>query len=221
MTIILTLISTVIAISIVIAIRTVIKHLHNNETSPTNQRKKQTQALSSITHTTNNSKPLCKFCHAFAIVFVSGLGGLKRSQLEILKGLVTKHLADPALTEIASTDDFTVTSIERGVPRYEHSHLIAALDVVLTYQRNRRAKGFSLLGARASMRSTYRHDPRTRLIELLKRWLRTHAANANIGEDEVRRMCGLCRDLLNYPNLFPSRNQQSFMHVLSEVYHLS
>ncbi|CAE8720578.1 unnamed protein product, partial [Polarella glacialis] len=147
-----------------------------------------------------------------------GLGGLKRSQLEILKGLVTKHLADPALTEIASTDDFTVTSIERGVPRYEHSHLIAALDVVLTYQRNRRAKGFSLLGARASMRSTYRHDPRTRLIELLKRWLRTHAANANIGEDEVRRMCGLCRDLLNYPNLFPSRNQQSFMHVLSEVY---
>ena len=24
---------------------------------------------------------------------------------------------------------------------------------------------------------------------------------------QVRRMCGLCRDLLNYPNLFPSRNK--------------
>ena len=32
---------------------------------------------------------------------------------------------------------------------------------------------------------TYRHDPRTRLIELLKRWLRTHAANPNITEDEA------------------------------------
>ena len=31
----------------------------------------------------------------------------------------------------------------------------------------------------------------------------------------MRRMCGLCRDLLNYPNLFPSRNRTSFMHALS------
>ena len=53
---------------------------------------------------------------------------------------------------------------------------------------------FSLAGRRAPFElcqhpasmGTYRHDPRTRLIELLKRWLRTHAANPNITEDEAR-----------------------------------
>ncbi|CAL1155237.1 unnamed protein product [Cladocopium goreaui] len=75
------------------------------------------------------------------------------------------------------------------------------------------------MGTRAQTSiAPYRHDPRTRLIELLKRWLRTNAANANISEEEVRRMCALCRDLLNYPNLFPSRNKTSFMHALSEAY---
>eukprot|EP00930_Biecheleria_cincta_P055430 TRINITY_DN4174_c0_g1_i1.p1 TRINITY_DN4174_c0_g1~~TRINITY_DN4174_c0_g1_i1.p1 ORF type:complete len:1046 (+),score=185.20 TRINITY_DN4174_c0_g1_i1:79-3216(+) len=143
---------------------------------------------------------------------------LTRSQLEILQSLVRKHLVDPSLTDIANTEDFTATSTERGVQRYEHSHLIAALDVVLEYQRNRKATYFKVMGARAQTSGTYRHDPRTRLIELLKRWLRTHAANPQISEDEVRRMSSLCRDLLNYPNLFPSRNVHSFMQALSEVY---
>ncbi|CAE7212066.1 FKBP16-1 [Symbiodinium pilosum] len=144
---------------------------------------------------------------------------LARSQLEVLQSLVKKHLEDPSLTDIASADDFALTSTERGIPRYEHSHLVAALDVILEYQRNRKTTYFTVLGTRAQTSiGTYRHDPRTRLIELLKRWLRTHAANPNITEDEVRRMCGLCRDLLNYPNLFPSRNKTSFMHALSEVY---
>ena len=39
-----------------------------------------------------------------------------------------KHLEDPSLTEIASATDFAVTSTERGIPRYEHPHLVAALD---------------------------------------------------------------------------------------------
>lgn len=144
---------------------------------------------------------------------------LARSQLEVLQSLVKKHLEDPSLTDIASADDFSLTSTERGIPRYEHSHLVAALDVILEYQRNRKTTYFTVLGTRAqTSMGTYRHDPRTRLIELLKRWLRMHAANPNITEDEVRRMCGLCRDLLNYPNLFPSRNKTSFMHALSEVY---
>lgn len=30
-----------------------------------------------------------------------------------------------------------MTSTERGIPRYEHPHLVAALDVLLEYQRNR------------------------------------------------------------------------------------
>ena len=144
---------------------------------------------------------------------------LARSQLEILQTLVKKHLDDPSLTEIASTNDFAVTTTERGIPRYEHSHLVAALDVLLEYQRNRKTTYFKVMGTRAQTSiAPYRHDPRTRLLELLKRWLRTNAANANISEEEVRRMCALCRDLLNYPNLFPSRNRTSFMHALSEAY---
>ncbi|CAK9050991.1 unnamed protein product, partial [Durusdinium trenchii] len=128
-------------------------------------------------------------------------------------------LWDPALTEIASATDFAVTSTERGIPRYEHPHLVAALDVLLEYQRNRKTTYFKIMGHRAqTSMAPYRHDPRTRLIELLKRWLRSNAANSNLSEEEVRRMCGLCRDLLNYPNLFPSRNKTSFMHALSEAY---
>ncbi|CAE7720796.1 unnamed protein product [Symbiodinium necroappetens] len=100
---------------------------------------------------------------------------------------VKKHLEDPSLTDIASADDFSLTSTERGIPRYEHSHLVAALDVILEYQRNRKTTYFTVLGTRAqTSMGTYRHDPRTRLIELLKRWLRTHAANPNITEDEAR-----------------------------------
>lgn len=144
---------------------------------------------------------------------------LARSQLEILQTLVKKHLDDPSLTEIASSNDFAVTTTERGIPRYEHSHLVAALDVLLEYQRNRKTTYFKVMGKRAQTNiAPYRHDPRTRLIELLKRWLRTNAANAHLSEEEVRRMCALCRDLLNYPNLFPSRNRFSFMHALSEAY---
>lgn len=144
-----------------------------------------------------------------------GIGALKRSQLEVLQTLVGKHLTDPSLVDVASGDDFTVTSLERGIPRYEHPHLVAALDVFLMYQRNRRAQG--PLGL-PSTRSTYKQDPRTRLIELYKRWLRSNAANASVGEEDVRRMCALCRDVLNHPKLFPSRNPRSFMHTLAEVY---
>eukprot|EP00439_Symbiodinium_sp_Y106_P086668 s8_g35.t1 len=87
---------------------------------------------------------------------------LARSQLEVLQSLVKKHLEDPSLTDIASADDFSVTSTERGIPsetqwffeyiqhlgaklghdeprRYEHSHLVAALDVILEYQRRSEA----------------------------------------------------------------------------------
>ncbi|OLP90735.1 hypothetical protein AK812_SmicGene27663 [Symbiodinium microadriaticum] len=118
---------------------------------------------------------------------------------------VKKHLEDPSLTDIASADDFSLTSTERSLTagsrqkpfavvfsaefrrRYEHSHLVAALDVILEYQRNRKTTYFTVLGTRAqTSMGTYRHDPRTRLIELLKRWLRTHAANPNITEDEAR-----------------------------------
>lgn len=143
-----------------------------------------------------------------------GIGARKRNQLATLQSLVTKHVVDPALVEIAETQDFTITSLERGIPRYEHAHLVAALDVILTYQRDRRANGCGFM----SMRKSYRHDPRTRVCELFKRWLRTNAANSTIGEDEVRRMCSLCRDILNYGGVFPSKNSRSFMQTLAEVF---
>eukprot|EP00438_Fugacium_kawagutii_P009523 Skav209796 [mRNA] locus=scaffold1201:194772:199557:- [translate_table: standard] len=76
---------------------------------------------------------------------------------------------------------------------------------------SRKTTYFKVMGKRAQTSiAPYRHDPRTRLIELLKRWLRSNAANAHLSEEEVRRMCALCRDLLNYPNFF--------MHALSEAY---
>ena len=62
-----------------------------------------------------------------------------------------------------------MTTTERGIPRYEHSHLVAALDVLLEYQRNRKTTYFKVMGTRAQTSlAPYRHDPRTRLIELLK-----------------------------------------------------
>jgi len=142
-----------------------------------------------------------------------GVGALQGTQLDTLQSIVTKHIVDPSLTEIANTEDFALTSLERGIPRYEHPHLVAALDVLLMYQRDRRGNKGCM-----TMRRTYRHDPRTRLVELLKRWLRTSAPNADVSEDEVRRMGGLCRDVLNHARLFPSRNVRSFMQTIAEVY---
>jgi hypothetical protein len=56
------------------------------------------------------------------------------------------------------------------------------------------------------------------MVELLKRWLRTQASSNSISEEELRSLSGLCRDTLNHPTLFPSRNPRSFMKSLAEVY---
>lgn len=141
-------------------------------------------------------------------------GSLQSAQLDLLQSLVNKHLVDPGLTGIATTEDFSVTSIERGIPRYEHPHLVAALDILLMYQASRRA----VSSCGCTRTRSYRHDPRTRFVELMKRWLRANAVNASVGEEEVRRVCGLVRDLMNYPQVFPPRNPRSFMHTLAEVY---
>jgi len=143
-----------------------------------------------------------------------GIGSLASAQLDLLRNLVGKHLADPTEADNFANDDYAKTSFERGIPRYEHPHLVAALDILLMYQSNRR--GISSCGC--SCRRSFKHDPRTRTVELLKRWLRANAINSNVGEDEVRRICGLVRDLLNHSNMFPSRNTRSFMHTMAEVY---
>jgi hypothetical protein len=150
---------------------------------------------------------------------VPGFSSCAPRQLETLQQIVTKHVEDASLNEIARTSDFTVTTTERGVPSYEHQHLIAALDVLNQYQRNRVARSsMNVGGYRLGMNKSYKHDPRTRLIELLKRWLRCNAAKKDITEDDVRRLSGLCRDVMNHPDLFPSRNRQSFMKTVAEVY---
>lgn len=144
---------------------------------------------------------------------------LKEQQLDTLQQIVTKHIEDPALKEIASTEDFQMTTNERGISHYEHGHLVAALDTLNTYQRERRAKSkMRLVGHRAGMQRSFRHDPRTRAVELLKRWLRNNAAASSITEDEVRRMSGVCRDIMNNPTVFPARNARSFMQTIAEVY---
>jgi hypothetical protein len=140
-------------------------------------------------------------------------------QLEALQNIVTKHIDDPSLQDIAKTDDFTVTTTERGVSNWEHQHMIAALDVLNAYQNNRRARSAAnVVGYRFGMQKSYKHDPRTRLVELLKRWLRSNAVKKDVAEHDVRRFSGLCRDILNHPNLFKARNQQSFMRTIADVY---
>lgn len=156
-----------------------------------------------------------------ASMFACGAPRVDTKQLETLQGLVTKHIQDPALRDMASGDnDFRITSTERGVTTWEHEHLVAALDILNSYQRDRRQRSAPrLMGQHYISRSKqYTHDPRTRLAELLKRWLRTHAACTNLNEAEVRSVCGLCRDILDHQELFPARNPRSFLRSVAEVH---
>jgi len=136
-------------------------------------------------------------------------------QQDSLQAIVNKHVQDPALRELNSSQ----TSTERGVQRWEQAHLVSALDVVNEYQRSRRARLSRRLGDFGpSWQRSYKKDPRTRMCELLKSWLRANAACHSLPEEEVRSMCGLCRDILNHPQLFPARNPQSFMKSMADVY---
>lgn len=149
-------------------------------------------------------------------VFVSKMPA---QQLDALQAMVTKHIVDPSLRDIVGTADFTATSTERGLLRWEQAHLVAALDVLNAYQRDRRSRSSCRVGSlRLGKSKEFAKDPRTRIIELLKRWLRTHAGNTNVSEEEVRGVCGLCRDILNHPALFPARNPRSFLQSVAEVY---
>eukprot|EP00442_Polarella_glacialis_P003379 CAMPEP_0115121764 /NCGR_PEP_ID=MMETSP0227-20121206/46432_1 /TAXON_ID=89957 /ORGANISM="Polarella glacialis, Strain CCMP 1383" /LENGTH=542 /DNA_ID=CAMNT_0002523589 /DNA_START=182 /DNA_END=1807 /DNA_ORIENTATION=+ len=147
--------------------------------------------------------------------FACGASQMKSKQLDSLQALVTKHIQDPALASLDG-GDFARTSVERGLQRWEQAHLVAALDVLNAYQRDRRARagGIHVL----SVQRSFRDDARTKLCELLKRWLRANASCSNLSEEEVRSMCGLCRDVLNHPQLFPARNPRSFLCTIAEVY---
>lgn len=153
--------------------------------------------------------------------FSCGAAEHRQRELDTLQDLVSKHIRDPALANITGDTDFAPTSTERGVQRWEQAHLVAALDVLNAYQRDRRAQApYQLLGGnlRLERRKNFKRDPRTRVVELLKRWLRTQAASTAVSEDEVRSISGLCRDILNHPRLFPSRNNRSFIQTVAEVY---
>eukprot|EP00913_Durusdinium_trenchii_P003306 g3060.t1 len=119
-------------------------------------------------------------------------------QQDSLQAIVNKHVQDPALRELNSSQ----TSTERGVQRWEQAHLVSALDVVNEYQRSRRAR----LSRRLAGSPEIWKEPRA------------NAACHSLPEEEVRSMCGLCRDILNHPQLFPARNPQSFMKSMADVY---
>jgi hypothetical protein len=141
---------------------------------------------------------------------------LKTRQLDSLQALVTKHVQDTELSDLATSDDFSQTSFERGLTRWQQAHLVTALDVLNSYQRERRSRLFK--GPLApTLRSSYKADARTRMVELLKRWLRSRAACSSLSEAEVRGISGLCRDILNYPELFPAKNPRSFLCTIAEV----
>jgi hypothetical protein len=148
-----------------------------------------------------------------------GAAQLKQARSDTLQELVVKHIRDPALVEMSQSSDLAPTSTERGVQRWEQAHLVAALDVLNAYQRDRRARApYEIVGVRPGRQKRFKRDPRTRVIELLKLWLRSHAGNTAVEEEEVRGVSGLCRDLLHHPSIFPARNPRSFLQSVAEVY---
>mmetsp|Transcript_111441 Transcript_111441/g.314663 ORF Transcript_111441/g.314663 Transcript_111441/m.314663 type:complete len:590 (+) Transcript_111441:124-1893(+) len=105
-------------------------------------------------------------------------------QFEVLKSLVAKHVSGEGLKDFCEGGDFAATSTERGVQRWKHAHLVAALDIINSYQRDRRSRGpFEVAGYRPSVWRRFVDDPRTRLCALLKRWLRARVDAGTIGED--------------------------------------
>jgi hypothetical protein len=128
---------------------------------------------------------------------------------------MSKHLEGESFA--TTGDDLVRTSSERGFGRWEQQHLVAALDVLNAYEHERLAQCAACVPG-IGMRKQYKDDPRTRVVELLKRWLRTNATVTAVAEDEVRSVCGFCRDLLNHAEAFPARNQRSFLHSIVEVY---
>mmetsp|Transcript_76601 Transcript_76601/g.135133 ORF Transcript_76601/g.135133 Transcript_76601/m.135133 type:complete len:692 (-) Transcript_76601:96-2171(-) len=139
---------------------------------------------------------------------------LKKRQTDSLQAVVNKHIQDPALRELSST----LTSTERGIHRWEQAHLVSALDVLNAYQKDRKARAFNFSGAAPGCSRSFKDDPRTRMCELLKSWLRSNAGSSSLVEDEVRGVASLCRDLLNHPELFPARNPRSFLRTIADVY---
>eukprot|EP00931_Biecheleriopsis_adriatica_P026440 TRINITY_DN16096_c0_g3_i1.p1 TRINITY_DN16096_c0_g3~~TRINITY_DN16096_c0_g3_i1.p1 ORF type:complete len:706 (+),score=140.58 TRINITY_DN16096_c0_g3_i1:93-2210(+) len=139
---------------------------------------------------------------------------LKSRQQDSLQAIVEKHISDPALRELSSSQ----TSTERGLQRWEQAHLVSALDVINEYQRTRKARLFAMGSHGPSMRKSFKNDARTRMCELLKSWLRANAGSSILSEDDVRSVSGLCRDLMNHPDLFPAKNPRSFLMSMADVY---
>eukprot|EP00435_Cladocopium_sp_Y103_P052288 s2358_g16.t1 len=143
---------------------------------------------------------------------------LATRQQDSLQAIVNKHVQDPALRELNASQ----TSTERGLQRWEQVHLVSALDVINEYQRSRRARVFRKLGHFGpSFRRSYKNDPRT--LYSIGAGDGSHIKGANaacnsLPEEEVRSMCGICRDILSHPQLFPARNPQSFMKSIADVY---
>mmetsp|Transcript_31421 Transcript_31421/g.56974 ORF Transcript_31421/g.56974 Transcript_31421/m.56974 type:complete len:716 (+) Transcript_31421:74-2221(+) len=148
------------------------------------------------------------------------LQGVTKQQQDAIQILVAKHFGNETFgAEFDTSAHFSQTPTERGLNHWEHQHLVAALDVLNAYQRNRRARSPSrlpLLG-RPGLRRQFCDDPRTCLVEMLKRWLRAKAASS-LEEEEVRKVGALCRDVLNHSSLFQARNPRSFLRTVAEVH---
>lgn len=143
---------------------------------------------------------------------------LHQRQLEVLQRVVSKHIQDPGLITLVDGTDFSVTSTERGLQNWEQQHLVAALDILNSYQIDRCRRASCGPG----LQTRYVDDPRTRFVELLKRWLRVRAGMASVAEEDIRSVCGLCREVLatsvTRPELFRARNPRSFLRAIAEVY---
>lgn len=137
----------------------------------------------------------------------------KQRQQEMLVSIVGKHIQNASLSEL----NLAPTSTGRGIERWEHSHLAAALDIVNAYlDRLLQASGCGFL---PGFQRSLADDVRVHVCELLKGWLRSHAAAVDLCEAEVRGVCSFCRELLNYPDLFEgSMRSSGFANTMAEVH---
>lgn len=142
-------------------------------------------------------------------------GSARRRQTEVLTDLIHRYVPGTEFVDTFLAVEGQVTTTERGIPRWENQHLVTCLDVLNDYQIVRRAR---CSGRLPGFGRRFRNDPRTRFVELLKFWLRMHAAESNMHEDEVRRVVSLCRGVLYRGDIFTARTSWSFMHAIEIVY---
>lgn len=127
---------------------------------------------------------------------------------QVIQDAVQNHVREPLLLEMLTKTPPPVTSTHRGVNSGQENLLIA-LDILCNYQRESAQRHFF----------QQMDEPRLRLVEILKAWLRQEAAKENVEEDTLKRMSKVCITVLrSREELFKSHQKVSIARALTGVY---